>query len=229
MRITDDHGLEVPELALPTTLIVIPCSSSKRYDGQRSSVSATGVSILDSLPRHLAVELSAQRAKNAPTAQIDETILLPAAKRYTGHLYRRAGTSIDALVESGTHTLIISGGYGVVLAAESIGWYQQQFRAAMWPNGLVGRCITAFADKAKATTVVGLFAATTEYAKVFRKTSWPESVVQVLQASPERTTGAMSKAPRAQGEALKTISQDHRLGRDWTSSDGLRMCVTKLR
>ena len=229
MRKTDDHALKVPGLALPTTLFVIPCSSSKRNDGQRSLVSAPGVSILDSLPRHLAVELSAQRAENAPTAQIDETILLPAAKRYTGHLYRRAGTSIDALVESGTHTLIISGGYGVVLAAESIGWYQQQFRAAMWPNGLVGRCITAFADKVKATTVVGLFAATTEYAKVFRKTSWPESVVQVLQVSPARTTGAMSKAPRAQGEALKKISQDHRLGRDWTSSDGLRMCVTKLR
>ena len=228
MCVTDDHAIEVPRLTLPNTLIVIPCSSTKRRSGKHSTVSAPGISILDSLSRHLAAELSAQRAENAPTARIDQTILLPAAKRYTGHLYQRAGASFDALLQSGAHILIISGGYGVVLAAEAVGWYQQRFRAPMWPNGLVGRCVAEFAHSVKATTVVGLFAATTQYAKVLRNTSWPKSVVQVFQVSPERTTGAMRKAPRAQGEALATISRDHRLRSDWTSSDGLRMRVTKL-
>lgn len=223
----DPAGLQRHSLC--ETLIVIPCSASKRKDG--GSLERTGASILDSLPARLANELCARRAENALAAQLDESALLPAVERYTGHLYKAAGTALDALVRSSAGVLVVSGGYGVVCAGESIGWYRQSFKPGMWPNGLIGRCMAAYAATVGAKMVVGLFSATTGYAKAFRTTSWPESVERVFQVSPRARANdaAMSKAPRAQGEALKEISRRERLPVCWTSSDGLRMQVTWLR
>ena len=60
-------------------------------------------------------------------------------------------------------------------------------------------------------------------------THWPDGVKQVFHIWPEPKAGAMVKAPRAQGEALKALAQDHCLRPGWKSSDGLRMHVTRLR
>ena len=113
-------------------------------------------SVLDSLPRCLAAELSTRRVENAPEAKVDESALLPAAKRYTGNLYQEAGDAFRLLTGAGADILIISGGYGVVFPFEPIGWYDQEYRNSTWPNGLVARCLGAFADAIGATTVVGL-------------------------------------------------------------------------
>ena len=117
----------------------------------------------------------------------------------------------------------MSGGYGVVSAAEPIGWYEQVFRPSKWPDGLVGRCIAGYATAVNATTVVGLFSASTAYAKAFRTVPWPEAVQNVFQVSPRARArdGAQIKAPRALGEALTEISRHQRLSSSWTSSDGL--------
>ena len=222
-----DDAIDLPPLSLSRTLFVIPCSGSKSEDG--GGVERAGVSILDSLPVPLANELRARRAKNASMAQVDESTLLPAARRYTGRLYRAAGSALDVLLEAGANIAIISGGYGVVLADEPIGWYDRKFKASMWPNGLVGRCLAAYAGAVHAETVVGLLSATTDYAKAFRKARWPEAVERVFQVSPEAARGAMEKAPRAQGEALEAIGRGRRLRAGWRSSGGLRMSVTKVR
>lgn len=216
-------------LALRESLVVIPCSGSKRSGG--CSVERTGDSILDLLPSDLADTLRARRACNAPIAQLDESEFLPAVKRYKGRLYQAAGTALDTLVQSSAGILIVSGGYGVVCAAEPVGWYSQLFKPGMWPDGLIGRCIAAYAAAVGAGTVVGLFSASTGYARAFRRASWPESVKQAFLVSPlaRANDGAVSKAPRAQGEALKEISRSEQLPAWWTSSDGLRMQVTRLK
>ena len=223
----DPAGLQ--RQMLSETLIVIPCSGSKRKDC--GSAERRGDCILDSLPAGLADELCARRARNASTAKLDESVLLPAVERYTGYLYQAAGASLDALVKSSAGVLIISGGYGVICATESIGWYSQSFRPRMWPNGLIGRCLEAYAAAVSARAVVGFFSASTGYAEAFRKTPWLESVAQVFQVSPQARArdGAQRKVPRALGEALTEVSQREQLPNWWTSSDGLRMKVSWLR
>ena len=218
---------EMPRLSISTTLFVLPCSGSKRRGGRR--VAARGTSVLRSLPRGLATELTTRRSENAPRAKLDETALLPAAERYTGTLYQAAGDALDVLAGSGAGLLIISGGYGVVRPTEPIGWYNQRFRNAMWPNGVVARCLAAYADSTGATAVIALLSATTQYARVFRSARWPDRVEHVLHVWPDSSAGAMVKAPRAQGEALRAFSQDQLLHPGWTSSDGLGMQITRLK
>ena len=218
---------KMPRLSISKTLFVLPCSGAKRKGERR--VDGNGASVLDPLPRGLAAELSARRVENARQAKVDETALLPAAERYTGNLYQGAGDTLGVLAGAGADILIISGGYGVVLPFELIGWYDQEFRNSMWPNGLVARCLGAYAEATSATAVVGLLSATTQYAGTFRKTRWPDGVKQVFHVWPEPKAGTMVKAPRAQGEALKALSRDHYLHPGWTSSDRLMMQVTRLR
>ena len=218
---------EMARLSISTTLFVLPCSGAKRSGGPR--MTAHGTSVLRSLPCGLAAELRTRRSKNAPQAKLDESALLPAGERYTGTLYQAAGDALDVLAGSGADILIISGGYGVARPAEPIGWYDQEFRNTMWPNCLVARCLAAYADAIGATTVIALLSATTQYARVFRSARWPDRVEHVLHFWPEPTAGAMVKAPRAQGEALKAFSRNQPLHPGWTSSDGLGMQITRLR
>ena len=222
------HATDLPPLSLADTLFVIPCSAAKRHDGGRADSAAA--SVLDCLPRPLAAESRARRGNNARQGKVDESTLLPATKRYNGHLYKAAGAAFDALDRAGANVLIVSGAYGVVCASEPIGWYEQPFRTTNWPNGLVGRCLAAYAQEIGARTVVGLLSATTGYKTAFHQTRWPEAIEWVFQVSPQRTNAApMVKAPRAIGEALDAISRNHRLRAGWKSSDGLRIQVTKLR
>ena len=218
---------KMPRLSISKTLFILPCSGAKRKGEGR--VDGIGTSVLDLLPRRLAAELTTRRAVNAPEAKIDESTLLPAAERYTGHLYQEAGDALGVLAGAGADILVISGGYGVVLPLEPIGWYDQGFRNPMWPNSLVARCLSAYADAISATAVVGLLSLTTQYARAFRKTHWPDGVKQVFHLWPESKAGAMVKSPRAQGEALKALSRNRCLHPGWTSSDGLRMQVTRMR
>ena len=217
---------EMPRLSISTTLFVFPCSGAKRRGGRRTA--ARGTSVLHSLPRGLAGELKARRSENAPRTNLDGSALLPAAERYAGTLYLAAGDAFGVLAKAGAGLLIISGGYGVVRPVEPIGWYDQEYRNAMWPDGLVARCLAAFADTTGANAVIGLLSATTQYARVFRSARWPDTVEHVFHVWPEPMTGAMVKAPRAQGEALKAFGRDHCLRPGWTSSDELRMQQTKL-
>lgn len=217
----------MPRLSISTTLFVLPCSGAKRRGGRRTGAGST--SVLHSLPCGLAAELKSRRSENALRVKLDESALLPAAERYTGTLYRAAGDAVDLLAQAAAGLLIISGGYGIVRHAEAIGWYDQEFRNALWPNGIVARCLAAHADVIGATAVIGLLSATTQYARVFRSARWPDRVEHVLLVSPKPTAGAMVKAPRAQGQALKAFSRDQPLHPGWTSSDGLGIQIARLK
>ena len=99
----------------------------------------------------------------------------------------------------------------------------------MWPNAIVAQCLAAFATVAGATAVVGLLSRTTQYAQVFRRVQWPDGVEHVFHVWPQPVPGAMVKAPRALGEALKAFSRDCYLHPGWKSSDGVEMGMTRLR
>jgi hypothetical protein len=186
----------------------------------------TETTVLDELPDHLGSELSNLRRLNAVAADVDESSLLPALERYDGSLYRAGRAAIRRLTDQGARILIVSGGYGLVLANESIGMYEQVFRPAMWPNQLIERCLAKFAETTDTKDVIGVLAATTGYSTVFRRTSWPHQVQQVILASPEQTTGAMVKAPRAQGEWLAALADYGGIPGTWESSDSLGMEIT---
>ena len=216
----------IPQLKLSETLFVVPCCKTKTCDVNTSR--SDGISVLDSLPTPLANELRYQRTKNASKAQLKESSLLPAYRRYTGNLYKAAGNAFDTLMSAGAEVLIISGGYGIVHAREPIGWYNRKFSSADWPNRLVSKCLAACAHAMNVNNVVGVFSATTGYARVFSGTSWPRKVERAYLASPERRRGAMVKSPRAQGEALAAIARDRHLEANWASCDSLHMEVRNL-
>lgn len=226
-RAADAAPAQMPQLSISDTLFVLPCSGAKHRGGRRMDGHPS--SMLNSLPRALAAELRTCRSENAPQAHLDESSLLPAAERYSGTLYQAADGALDVLDRAGAGLLIISGGYGVVRPAEAIGWYDQEFRNSMWPNGVVARCLAAYADATGATAVIGLLSGTTQYARSFRSVRWPSAVERAFLMSPQQVAGAMVKAPRAQGEALKAFSRDQRLQPGWTSSDGLEMQIARLR
>lgn len=191
----DPAGLQ--HVSFSEALIMIPCSRSKQKESSLSEHS--GHSVLDTLPTGLADELRGQRTRNASSVHLDESVLLPAVERYTGYLYQTAGTTLDWLNKSSAGVLIISGGYGVICATESIGWYSQPFKPGMWPNYLIGRCVEAYAAAVSARTVVGFFSASSSYAQMFRKIPWPQSVKRVLLVSPRARArdGAQKKVPHA--------------------------------
>lgn len=66
--------------------------------------------------------------------------------------------------------------------------------------------VTAYAESIKATTVVGLLAGTTAYAKAFRNVRRPPTVEDTWLVSPKLDGGgAQVKVPRAIGEVFAEI------------------------
>ena len=232
-EIVDDAGRsdtsapgELPELELEGALIVIPCSGRKRQGGTEGT---DGTSVVDWLPEELAMELLAARQRNAPSSRLDESRTMPAVERYAGMLYEAAAGALGRIQEAGAEVVIVSGGYGVVSSGEAIGWYAQPFAERMWPEGLVARCLRAYAESIEATTVVGLLAGITAYAKVFREVRWPATVESAWLVSPELDGGGTQvKVPRAIGEALAEIADGGSLPADWTSSDGVPLRVEAM-
>ena len=214
----------LPAVRFNECLFVLPCSGAKTPGGAARS----GRSVVDTLPHHLADELVSRRKRNAEAASVDESALLPAVERYGGHLYNEGRSAIRTLLDRRSRVVIVSGGYGLVLPDEAIGDYGCVFRPKMWPDRLIERCLASFAEESGATHVVGVMSATTNYAKVFRRTTWPSTVESVHLATPESVGGAMVKAPRAQGQALATIAETGALPPDWVSSDGLALEVKRL-
>ncbi len=93
---------------------------------------------------------------------------MPAWRRYTGRLYDSASNALTRAVQARQPIVIISGGYGLLLAEEPIGTYDWQFRRADWPHGLVEECLLAVAERIGVEGILGFCARTTGYADVVR-------------------------------------------------------------
>ena len=147
---------------------------------------------------------------------------MPAWQRYAGELYSMAVTEIAAAVDVHLPLVILSGGYGLVLAEEPIGVYDRSFRPGDWPTGLLEECLVSVATSLKCQAAMAFCASSTGYAKVVRRAKWGDAGLRATLVSPNPAGrgGAMVLVPRTCGEAL-TSALDGTLGRSWIGSDGI--------
>ena len=208
-----------------TTLFVFPCSGSK---DQQQGLRLQGPSILDQLPPVLRERLADARIQIRARAHIDETSLIPAWQRYNGSLYQASRDAIESALDRGVHMIIVSGGYGLVLAAEPIGYYEAVFKTSWWPARLLDEVLIEYLRQHKLRALCAIASASTGYARLLRRVNWHLAGLEsAVLLTPEETTGAMVKSPRAQGEALSRLLHGE-IDVDWTSSDGLRLKCSSL-
>jgi hypothetical protein len=207
------------------TLLVLPCSARKRGGGIPGM---EGRKLLEDLPAELADRLQAARARNAAEASVDETLLLPAFRRYAGTLYEAAGDSIQQAIRAGWHILILSGGYGLVRADEPIGDYDALLQVNRWPGNVIQDSLVAYAYRHGLVRAITFAGGSTPYAEVARRTAWKRSGLGADLLSPEVSGGgAMVKTPRALGEALVQLLGGG-LPSGWASSDGVSLSALRL-
>lgn len=211
----------VPKI-LKKTLVVIPCCKAKQnYAG----IGKKGPSIIDDLPHHLARELRQARNNVKEKAKVDESTLVPAWQRYDGALYKEHGRrAVGELMRAGARVLVLSGGYGLVHAAEPIGMYEGAMKVTWWPDEILQRCLIAYA-KRHAFTAVRVFAsATSNYRKILERVNWHEvGIGDAMLLTPQIVSG-QRMSPATIGEALMAL-HDGTLATDWQSSYGLYLDV----
>ena len=153
--------------------------------------------------------------------------MVPAWQRYAGMLYQCGLPNTARTKAALKNIMIISGGYGLLLATEAIGTYEAVFKPGHWPAGLLSEVLLACIRKRQLESVVAFVSATTGYRGLLNQIRWEQAdgLQSVYIVSPESTTGAMVKAPRAQGEALSRFIAET-LQPDFVSSDGLQLEVT---
>jgi hypothetical protein len=199
-------------------LVVLPCSGRKRPGG----TTTRGGSILDLLDPSLRTRLVNAQGRIAGPAGLDETSLLPAWRRYAGTLYGAAHDALAAATSSEVPIVILSGGYGLVLATDPIGLYDRQFAVRDWPRDLLEECLIAVAQHLDLDVVVAFCARTTAYSKLIRNTPWRERLVDAYIAAPgvEERGGAQVLVPRAGGQAFAAFLNGT-LRDSWSSTDGV--------
>lgn len=206
-------------------LFVITCSKVKVDTTER----LIGPSILDYLPAELANELAAARRRVAPLARINERSMVPAWRRYAGGFYGLGSPVLRDATASGAHVLILSGGYGVVLAVEPIGDYDRAFRSGDWPHLLVSRCLAAYAERFELASVFAIAARSTGYAAAIRRVRWPATIASGVLISPDHSGGgAQAVVSRAAGEAFRELWRG-RVSDGWRDSSGTPLRVEQLR
>lgn len=199
-------------------LTIIPCSAKKRRTGYQDS----GPRLTDVLAPETGGQLVDARSQVKDAARVDEATLMPAWMRYQGSLYEAGNEGLETGLRNGEHILIISGGYGLVMAEEPIGWYEAVLKPSWWPRGLLERCILEYASHHGLTEVTCFAGAKTPYAQVLRRVSWRRSGLtraRLLSPDLRGEGGAMRKGPEAQGEALRAHFSDG-LDDNWKSSKG---------
>lgn len=131
--------------------------------------------------------------------------MLPAWRRYAGTFYQHAHPALAEAVNRG-HVVIVSGGYGLVRAEAPIGWYDKMLQLADWPAGLLESLLITEARRCRVDAVVAFAAATTDYAKLLRRTPWHEAGLDArLVTVAGITGGAMSEVPRQLAQAFSTF------------------------
>lgn len=206
------------------TLLLIPCSGAK----QRGSKLSNALSILSVLDPARATALTNARAALREKALVDEKTLMPAYLRYSGQLYEHGSTSIGGAVAAGQRVLIVSGGYGLLLADEPIGMYEKRFALSDWPGCLLEGCILDYARHEGIRSVIAVMSSTTDYAKLIRRVNWRRAGLAAALVSPvAHGGGAMVKVPRAQGQAVAALINTG-LDQAWRSSDSLSLTTESL-
>lgn len=209
---------------LARTLIVLPCSDAKR---ECSSAGAEGDGIERHLPQELAEELRQARQQIKTRVGFSEDVLVAAWQRYDGTLYQTARPALAGLIEAGAHIVILSGGYGVVLASEPIGTYNTVLKPGWWPDRILERVLVAYARHHELSSVRAFASATSAYRQVLQRVRWSgEGIGERLLLLPEAKPGGLVKSPATVGEALIALHAGT-LTTGWRSSYGLGLTVLR--
>jgi hypothetical protein len=204
------------------TLLIIPCSGAKQ---DCPNVGEAGPAIARSLPDDLAAELHNARQRVKALVPFDERRLIPAWQRYDGSLYGTGRGALADLMAAGMHVIIISGGYGVVVAQEPIGRYEARLNPSWWPNHLIERVLIAYAQRHRIASVRAFVSATGPYVTILKRVRWGDAGINdALVLTPEAEPGGMRRSPATQGEALLAL-RDGTLSTAWRSSYGLGLDV----
>ena len=154
---------------LSETLLIVPCSKSKKECPGRQT---TGPCIRNRLPASLAERLDLARAANRQRVGMDDRTLAPAWKRYNGHFYQAAGDTLAEAVSQRLHLLILSGGYGVLLACEPIGLYDATLKTSWWPECVLEGVLAGYARHYRLKCMRAFVSRTTAYRKVVERANW---------------------------------------------------------
>lgn len=209
---------------LTDTLLLVPCSKPKEG---RAGPQAVSPRIGDHLPVPLEKQLDRARAVNRQRACVDERILVPAWQRYSGRFYQAARSATAEAVRRRLHLLILSGGYGVLLARERIGHYEAVLKTSWWPERVLECVLVAYARRHRLKRVRAFVSRTTKYRKVVAQTDWKaagvEDAVLLMPAG-----GSRYSVPITQGEAFAALIGRTTLDQKWRSSVGLQLICHRL-
>ncbi len=124
-------------------------------------------------------------------------------------------------MERGAHVIILSGGYGAVLATEPIGRYDARLERSCWPDRVIERVLANYAERQSLRFVRAFASRTTDYRKILEGILWRDTGIrEAIPITPEVSGGAMRKSPATQGEALAALISVALTG-GWKSSSGL--------
>jgi hypothetical protein len=195
-RSAPDVAASLAGLDPARSMLVLTCSGRKEIGGRPPDPADSAGRPQDLLNARLRVLATA----NADTARV-----LPAWRRYVGAFYQNARPALADAVARG-HIVIISGGYGIARANEPIGWYDKILHLADWPSGLLESALVSEARRCGADTVVAFAPATTDYAKLLRRTRWQQAGIDArLVTITGVTGGAMAEVPRRLGQAFSAF------------------------
>lgn len=203
------------------TLFLLPCSARKAIGGQSG---LEGAPLHECLPSNLRARLLSARDRVAETSRLEDDLLMPAYRRYTGHLYVAAGATLARAVQTGLHVVIISGSYGLVNASEPIGRYERVFSKRDWPDGILADAIAEYARIYELRHIRAFVASSSSYFKLLDglDSSAARFIDTQLITPVVVGGGSMVKTPRALGEAFSAYI-DKTLTSDWRSSDGVTL------
>lgn len=172
---------------LRETLFILPCSRKK---SPCHGVREAGPEITQHLPDDLARQLCDARAKVGKRAALNDSTMAPAWRRYNGYLYKAAKEALCKAVDRKTdvlikedpkgsvkvsaelHVIILSGGYGVLLVNEPIGWYDIKLSLKCWPKCLLEDTIAAYTKRHCLKRMRALVAATSSYRLLAQQVDW---------------------------------------------------------
>ena len=220
-----DESWKVPARSdLTDTLLIVPCSKSKNdFVGRKTA----GPRIGNRIPASLAERLDRARTANRRRAGVDERTLAPAWQRYSGRFYQAADGALAEAVRRRVHLLILSGGYGVVLAGEPIGLYDAMLKTSWWPERVLECVLAGYAWRHRLKCMRAFVSRTTSYRQVVERAEWKAAgmndAVLLMPAG-----GSQDSVSRAQGEAFAALLSGTTLDQNWRSSAGLPLTCRKL-
>ena len=191
---------------LTDSLLIVPCSKSK---GEVVGRQTSGPRIGNRLPASLAERLDRARAVNRQRAGVGERTLAPAWQRYSGRFYHAAGGALAEAVRQRLHLLILSGGYGVLLAREPIGRYEAVLKTSWWPKRVLEGVLAGYAQRHRLKRMRAFVSRTTAYRLVVERTDWQVAGVNdAVLLMPGG--GSQDSVSRTAGRGVRRAAQRYR-------------------